>query len=104
MTYDVLTLDFEREFHRVEPTGIQGMSGRRVLLKCHGVYCIDCNEAYVQTYKYLFLLTFHVVRRAMVYSKSPDTLTRRILGVVCNGISEVNLIQPVLPYLLTAIV
>lgn len=54
--------------------------------------------------EYLFYLTFHVVRRAMVYSKSPDTFTRRLLGVICNGISEVSMVQPVLPYLLTAIV
>ena len=101
-TYEFGLLDFHRELHWVEgqydPTDRQ-----RILLKCN--YLVTPPNAAFSRRVALAANTavFHVVKRAMEYSKSPRTLPQFAVGFLCNLFRRLNNIHPLIPLALVAI-
>ena len=95
-TYDYGLLDFHRELHHVEGTYDSNEKIPRILLKCNYYLCDDCNSIYSDFVKQLNILIFYIVKTSMEYSKSPKTITQKIIGFFCNFFREINLFNPIL--------
>ena len=101
-TYEFGLLDFHRELHWVEgqydPTDRQ-----RILLKCNS-RVTPPNAAFSRRVALAAnTAVFHVVKRAMEYSKSPRTLPQFAVGFLCNLFRRLNNIHPLIPLALVAI-
>jgi hypothetical protein len=95
-SYEFGLLDFHRELHWVEGE-YRAEDRQRILLKCN--YLITATRAPVAR-RVLFALNagvFHLVKAAMEYSKSPQTLPQFVVGLVCNGARLLNNVHPLVP-------
>lgn len=98
-TYDFGILDFHKELHWVDGS-YDPKKPPRVLLKCN--YYVD--HFGFAPYRWICLGlnigVFYVVKAAMEYSKSPQTILQRIIGWLCNVVRRLNNINPAVPIVL----
>lgn len=100
-SYEFGLLDFHRELHWVE--GEYNPNDRqRILLKCN--YLVAPRNAVWATRALMAANTgvFYVVKAAMEYSKSPQNLSQRLVGWVCNAARLLNNVHPLLPFAVIA--
>lgn len=98
-------LDFHNELHEVEGE-YNPNDTPRMLLKCQYFICTKCNPLYEKYIVLLNLYIFYIVKYCMEYSKSPTTLSQKLVGWICNVMRVLNMLSPLLPivFIVSAIV
>jgi|GEM_PF-538639 len=102
-TYDFGLLDFHKELHWVDGS-YDPSKPPRILLKCN--YYVD--HFGFPPYRWVGICAniavFYVVKAAMEFSKSPKSLSQRIVGYLCNLFRSLNNLNPAAPIVLVAVV
>lgn len=101
-TYDFGLLDFHKELHWVDGT-YDPSKPPRILLKCN--YYIDHYGFPPYRWAGIFanIAVFYVVKAAMEFSKSPKSLSQRVVGYLCNLFRLLNNLNPAAPIVLVAV-
>jgi hypothetical protein len=97
-TYDLLLIDFHRELHWVDGA-FDPEDGDRILLKCNFLVAPERPAWVTSALWSLNVGQFYAVKTAMEYSKSPRTVSQRLVGLVCNAVRLLNNAHPALPHL-----
>jgi hypothetical protein len=98
-TYDYGLLDFHKELHWVNGS-YDPNNPPRILLKCN--YYIDHSglSFWRRLGIGLNIAVFYSVKAAMEYSKSPQTVFQRCVGMMCNVFRRLNNFSPAAPIVL----
>lgn len=81
--YDFALLDFNREYHTVH--GKFGDEKEpRIVLKINYFVCPKCSSFERKLYSLMNIFVFKTVKFFMEYSKSPNTIFKKLIGFNCN--------------------
>lgn len=81
--YDYALLDFNREYHTVHGS-FSDNEDPRIVLKINYFVCPKCSSIESKLYSWMNLSVFKSVKMTMEWSKSPNTILKKLIGLNCN--------------------